>query len=221
MALLFLFFIGYCVAWIIYARRFHALAKYPGPFLASITRLWLVIDVARGKSGETQRRLHRIYGPIVRIAPDEVAIADPEAIRTIYGAQSGFAKTDFYLPFRAAWGRYLDAFINLDERRHAKRRRIVSSLYSMSNIVKLESKIDRCVQTLVKKLDEYTSDVVGELFFSRMFGFLDGAYDYGGYIGALDLLTPFVAVACVTPVYLRPLFLLGGAVIPQVSRALA
>jgi len=67
----------------------------------------------------------------------------------------------------------------------------------------------------------YTSDVVGELFFSRMFGFLDGAYDYGGYIGALDLLTPFVAVACVTPVYLRPLFLLGGAVIPQVSRALA
>ncbi|RAR15515.1 pisatin demethylase [Stemphylium lycopersici] len=244
MALLFLFFIGYCVAWIIYARRFHALAKYPGPFLASITRLWLVIDVARGKPGETQRRLHRIYGlnevpmgPIVRIAPDEVAIADPEAIRTIYGAQSGFAKIDFYLPFRAAWGRYLGAFISLDERRHAKRRRIVSSLYSMSNIVKLESKIDRCVQTLVKKLDEcakndvsidlsewvqwYTSDVVGELFFSRMFGFLDGAYDYGGYIGALDLLIPFVAVACVTPVYLRPLFFLGGAMIPQVSRALA
>ena len=62
MALLFLFFIGYCVAWIIYARRFHALAKYPGPFLASITRLWLVIDVARGKPGETQRRLHLIYG---------------------------------------------------------------------------------------------------------------------------------------------------------------
>jgi hypothetical protein len=62
MAILFLFFTGYCLVWIVYARRFHSLAKFPGPFLASITRLWLVIDVARGRSEETQRRLHRIYG---------------------------------------------------------------------------------------------------------------------------------------------------------------
>jgi hypothetical protein len=62
MAILFLSFIGCCLAWVVYARRFHSLAKYPGPFLASITRLWLVIDVARGNSDKTQRRLHRIYG---------------------------------------------------------------------------------------------------------------------------------------------------------------
>ena len=62
MALLFLSFVGYCLAWVIYTRWFHSLAKYPGPFMASITRLWLVVDVARGKSEETQRRLHRIYG---------------------------------------------------------------------------------------------------------------------------------------------------------------
>ncbi|KAF3031966.1 hypothetical protein E8E11_001884 [Didymella keratinophila] len=184
MAILFLSFIGCCLAWVVYARRFHSLAKYPGPFLASITRLWLVIDVARGNSDETQRRLHRIYGPIVRIAPDEVAIADPEAIRTIYAAHSGFTKTDFYLPFRATWGRYPDAFTNLNERQHAERRKIISSSYSMTSIEKLEDKIDRCTQVLVKKFGEcaendasvdlsewvqwYTFDVVGELFFSHM-----------------------------------------------------
>lgn len=31
-------------------------------------------------------------GPIIRIASNEVAIADPEAIRTIYSAHSGFTK---------------------------------------------------------------------------------------------------------------------------------
>jgi len=33
-----------------------------------------------------------IVGPIVRIAPNEVAIADPEAIKTIYAAHTGFTK---------------------------------------------------------------------------------------------------------------------------------
>jgi hypothetical protein len=52
----------YCVAWVVYARYFHPLAKYPRPVLASITRFWLIIDVAQGSSEKTQRFLHRIYG---------------------------------------------------------------------------------------------------------------------------------------------------------------
>jgi hypothetical protein len=124
----------------------------------------------------------------------------------------------------------------------------------MTSIEKLEDKIDRCTQVLVRKFAEcaendasvdlsewvqwyekyllpfqtisvntpyrYTFDVVGELFFSRMFGFLEGAYDYGGYIGALDMLIPLIAVACVSHVFLRPLVLLSGAVVPRVSKAL-
>jgi hypothetical protein len=66
----------------------------------------------------------------------------------------------------------------------------------------------------------YAFDVVGELFFSCMFGFLDGAYDYGGYIGALNLLNPFFVLTCACPLYLRPLMLISGAVIPRVSQAL-
>jgi hypothetical protein len=53
------------LAWIIYARCFHPLAKYPGPFCASITRLWLIIDVAQGSSEKTQRRLHERYGRLI------------------------------------------------------------------------------------------------------------------------------------------------------------
>ncbi|KAE8864792.1 hypothetical protein PTNB73_05680 [Pyrenophora teres f. teres] len=144
--------------------------------------------------------------------------------------------TDFYLPFRATWGRYPDVFTNLDERQHAERRRIVNQVYSMSNIIQMEENMDKCVQMLMEKLAEcatrtaainisqwiqwYAFDVVGELFFSRMFGFLKGAYDHGGYIHALDLLIPLIAVACASPAYLRPLVLISGAMIPQVFKAL-
>ncbi|KAF2633131.1 cytochrome P450 [Macroventuria anomochaeta] len=218
------------VGWILYARCIHPLAKFPGPLLASVTRLWLIFDVASGNAEKSQRRLHEKY------APDEVAIADPDAIKTIYGAHSGFTKTDFYLPFRATWGRYPDAFTNLDERQHAERRRIVSSLYSLSNILQLEEGIDACIEMLVGRLKEraatnravdmaewvqwYAFDVIGELFFSRKFGFMENAHDHQRYIHALDLVTPFLAVACVMPAYMRPFFLASGAMVPRVFRAL-
>lgn len=68
--------------------------------------------------------------------------------------------------------------------------------------------------------DRYAFDSIGELFFSRMFGFLKYGRDYNGYINALDLLIPFIAVACASPSYLRPLVLASGAVIPRVFKAL-
>ena len=37
-------------------------------------------------------------GPIVRIAPNELAIADPESIKTIYSVKSGFTKVVTTLP---------------------------------------------------------------------------------------------------------------------------
>lgn len=192
-----------------------------------------------------------MLGSIVRIAPNEVAVSDPEAIRTIYSAHAGFVKvsnlaterglannlqTDFYLPFRATFGRFPDAFTNLDERQHAERRRIVNSLYSMTNIVRMESSVYKCIDVLTVKLSDraerneaidlstwvqwYAFDVIGELFFSRAFSFMEFVQDHKGYIQALDLLVPTIAIACTMPSYLRPFFLIGGALVPRVSKAL-
>ena len=35
---------------------------------------------------------HNWLGPIVRIAPDEVSVADPHSVQLIYGIKSGFTK---------------------------------------------------------------------------------------------------------------------------------
>ena len=66
----------------------------------------------------------------------------------------------------------------------------------------------------------YAFDVIGQLFFSRMFGFMRDRKDFGNYIQSLDLLLPIINAACVLPSYVRPVFLIMGAVIPRVFKAL-
>ena len=54
----------------------HPLAKYPGLRLASLSRLWLMLDTASGKSDETQRRLHAKYGQQYARSSSENAESD-------------------------------------------------------------------------------------------------------------------------------------------------
>lgn len=52
----------YLIGWIIYCRYFHPLRFIPGPFLASISRGWIVFKTARGDMEHTQRALHKKHG---------------------------------------------------------------------------------------------------------------------------------------------------------------
>jgi hypothetical protein len=52
----------YSVSWIIYCRYFHPLRSIPGPFLASISRGWVVLKTATGDMEHTQRALHNKHG---------------------------------------------------------------------------------------------------------------------------------------------------------------
>jgi hypothetical protein len=54
----------YWIGWIVYTRVFHPLARFPGPFWASVSRAWIVRSVIRGNPHETQRLLHAKYGAI-------------------------------------------------------------------------------------------------------------------------------------------------------------
>jgi hypothetical protein len=102
---------------------------------------------------KTTRHLHSIYGPIVRIAPDEVSIAAPSSIKQIYGvSKATYRKTDFYLPLRSDISKYPDHLTNLDPAQHAERKRIVAGLYTASTALEAESCITACVKTLVEQL---------------------------------------------------------------------
>jgi hypothetical protein len=68
------------------------LRDIPGPLLARFTRLWYFIEIYKGSFEVTNVKLHKKYGPIVRIAPHEYSIDDVDAAKTIYGHGNAFVK---------------------------------------------------------------------------------------------------------------------------------
>jgi hypothetical protein len=81
---LFASFVLFILSAIIYRLTFHPLARIPGPRLAGISTIWLAYHVRQGKCATWEPELHRKYGPIVRIAPNEVLVCSEEGIRQIY-----------------------------------------------------------------------------------------------------------------------------------------
>ncbi|PYI06980.1 cytochrome P450 [Aspergillus sclerotiicarbonarius CBS 121057] len=232
----------YWVGWIFYTKWIHPLAQFPGPWLAAVSRLWVVLHVARGKAETEQRKLHEKYGPIVRIAPNELIISDRRAVKTIYGVNSRFIKVRLTEP-----ARYPDHLTATDEKSHAKRRRIVNNLYSMTSILQGEKYVDKCTDLLLQRLGEiadnkatvdifywarmqsttnltssrYAYDVVGEFYFGRMLGFLENRHDHLGYMKSEDTIIPVMAVAGVMPAYIRPICTFGGILFSRMREAIS
>ena len=75
------------------ARYMSGLRHIPGPFVASTTNLWRLYDVSKDHHQDTLIRLHRQYASdVVRVGPNTVSIASPEAVKTIYGLRNVMPK---------------------------------------------------------------------------------------------------------------------------------
>jgi hypothetical protein len=67
-------------------NKFHnKLNQYPGHWLAGYTDWWRFYDNLTRKTEKTHVELHRKYGDVVRLGPNVLSIADPRAIKIIYG----------------------------------------------------------------------------------------------------------------------------------------
>lgn len=96
-------FVLYIFGYIIYQRFLHPLAKFPGPFVASLTDLWQVYQFMTLKQPYKLTEFHEKYGSIVRYGPDKLSITDEEAIKLIYQTGGRFMpKTEFYNAYGAA-----------------------------------------------------------------------------------------------------------------------
>lgn len=72
-----------------YGRGLH---NIPGPWIAGFSDLWRLFLVRRRHAQEEHIALHQKYGPIVRLGPRAVSIADPDAIKIIYSPSAGWSK---------------------------------------------------------------------------------------------------------------------------------
>ena len=66
-------------------RYSRGLNKFNGPLLASFTNLWKVWYAFNSAQEQEYVDIHRKYGDIVRIGPNELSFADPQALHDIYG----------------------------------------------------------------------------------------------------------------------------------------
>jgi cytochrome P450 len=79
-------------------------------------------------------KLHLQYGDAVRIGPNEVSFNSLDALRTIYGAGSGFERDAFYRMFDA-YGRQ-NLFTFASSKAHGDRKKLLNHAYSKTTIMK-------------------------------------------------------------------------------------
>ncbi|KAK1450551.1 cytochrome P450 [Colletotrichum melonis] len=109
--------------------------RIPGPALSKITSIALRWHEFGANRTLYIHSLHLKYGPVVRIAPNEVSYTSYEAVKEIYGSLgSGYDKHRFYNLFKVFGRRTM--FSTLVKGDHAKRKRIIADRYANSNVVK-------------------------------------------------------------------------------------
>ncbi|KAF7592007.1 hypothetical protein BBP40_000787 [Aspergillus hancockii] len=173
------------LAWALFlvARTLSVLrTKVPGPFYAKFTCVVLKYQEFSGRRRVYIHSLHQKFGPVVRLAPNEISFADLEGLREIYqSGGSGYDKTEFYNLFKQYNERTMFSTLNkqdvgeihrtLGEEvtdslfKHARRKKLFADRYAMTNVVRPEivqgiqdraaSVIEKCKASLDSHLDVY------------------------------------------------------------------
>ena len=81
-----------CVSRFLWNYVRSPLKSFPGPAATSFTNIWRLQDVYRGRCDITQTALHRKYGPVVRMGPNLVSLADPSLISKVYNTKNPWLK---------------------------------------------------------------------------------------------------------------------------------
>lgn len=81
--------IQYPITAMVYNIYFHPLANFPGPIFWRVSRIPYMISLLRGNLVKDQLEIHRKYGEVVRLAPNEISFTKEEAWQDIYAKRVG------------------------------------------------------------------------------------------------------------------------------------
>ncbi|KAG7862528.1 hypothetical protein KL919_001658 [Ogataea angusta] len=139
-------------SYVLYPLYFHPLAAIPGPRICALTKYWILFVSWSENRNRYVHQLHKKYGPIVRIGPEEIDISDPDYLKDIY--INNFDKTSFYTQF-ANFGSF-NTFSTIEKKTHRDSRKVSAKLYSKSNVVSepFQAKIRTVMSTLLKVLEQ-------------------------------------------------------------------
>lgn len=149
----------------VYRLFFHPLARVPGPKLAAVSTLWLAYHSRKGKNHTFQPNLHRKYGPIVRISPNQVLVCSEEAVRAAYSAGSPYIKGPWYQVCKAPRSKArgddsFDLLTEMDKDKYRLQRRAIGPSYSIAGVEKHERLLDKYLDKYVSRLKSHKGEWV-------------------------------------------------------------
>lgn len=176
----------------IYNVYFHPLACFPGPLLWRGSNIPKIISQVRGTVHYRMLEFHEKYGPVVRLAPNELTYTTATALKEIYGNRSGKKP----MPPQFSLGTHeknmfgATSFIWLEsQQEHHRHRRILAQGFSDASLKAQEPTIQEHTALLMERFREraargevvdmwawfnfFTFDVIGDLAFSEPFGCID------------------------------------------------
>ncbi|KAI1769943.1 putative cytochrome P450 [Hypoxylon cercidicola] len=180
--------IAICIALLgyVYSVLSNPLAKLPGPWYTKWTETVLKYNVIKGRRPIWVHALHKRYGPVVRISPKEVSVAEPSATQQIYAVKGEFLKSPWYKDLIPGLD---NVFSTLDVNYHRRHRRLLASEISESGLVAHRSTVESKVRLTIQRMDEemeergvtdvyrwclyMATDVIGELSFGSSFRMLE------------------------------------------------
>ncbi|KAF9873804.1 cytochrome P450 [Colletotrichum karsti] len=187
------------VAVVTYNVFFHPLRAYPGPKSWAATRLPYTRSYLSGQVHRRILELHQEYGPIVRVAPNELAYSHPDAWKDLHGHLKNGTGDHGRDPIFTRDSR--ESIIGGNREDHSRYRRALSHGFSAQSMFDQQPIIRKYVDLLFQRLHENcaggskplnmvawynwtTFDVIGDLAFGEPFGCLDNS-DYHPWVKIL------------------------------------
>lgn len=173
----------------IYRVFFHRLRDFPGPLSCTLSMWSWVINDWKGDRFYQIQKMHQQSGDYVRIGPRQISIADPDALKVIYGPTGPSTKAT-----RGPWYEAQSMTPNVYSLQtqpkisdHNVRRRDWDPAFSIKALESYQPNILRNSELLMQQVERLSSkglvdvkegmlwfgfDVMGELGFGRSFGTL-------------------------------------------------
>lgn len=176
--------IAFLVHYICQALLFGPLARIPGPKSFALTKWRLAFEDYKGTRTRKLHALHKEHGPVIRVGPNEVAFNSLSAMRAIYGAGSGFERTNFYDMFSAYGRKNMFSFGSVKE--HGERKKLFAHAYAKSTILRgetartIEAKVRKFMQLLEREVGDQPTDIFPILHYFSLDNITEFLYgDYG------------------------------------------
>ncbi|KAH7126579.1 benzoate 4-monooxygenase cytochrome-like protein P450 [Dendryphion nanum] len=186
---------------VLYNLYLHPLRKYPGPKLWAATRLTWTRSMQSGHFHHDLHKLHSQYGPVVRIAPDELSYTNASAWKDIYGNRTVVKNT--------IWAGQEEknhpvSIVSTDEATHLRNRRALMGAFTEHAIAEHAPILEGIVEMMMDKFKKAVANdqgnaVVDVVDWLNFLAFdISGALSFGESFHSVEngRAHPWVEISC-------------------------